>query len=306
MLNIGKKEEIREGQALIVEADSEKILAGMGKENFYAMYSAPFNLESNSPLEVCYGWLMKEYYLDHANKEEYFLDVGCGTGKTVLRMERYGYIATGIEPSAPRLHFCHKLQRIYKNKNIRFYAGIGERLPFCGKWFDVVHSTMVLEMARAPITILAEMLRVGKVVTGIIHMGDQEGSPHHSWHMTEERIVTDLDWLKNTSGVIDYKVAYFNKGHARCAAFIIFTKFNKEPRRVPVSKLTAASSMVKEWEDSYYEALLEYGVSIVEDPVMPIVVIKKGDSYHIAQDGVHRVNALKRTEIEKVKVAVVW
>ena len=96
----------------------------------------------------------------------------------------------------PKLHLCHTLKNLYRDRRVYFYPGIGERLPFIAKWFDVVNSTMVLEHTKGPSDVLAEMIRVGKTVTGIIHQDDQVSSPYHSWHITDEYIVGLIEPFK--------------------------------------------------------------------------------------------------------------
>lgn len=304
MFNIGKKDEVRDSQAIEIAQGGLNQLAEFGKEKFYEMFSQEFDLNAQDPLLKCYSWLMKKYYLEHAHKEEHFLDVGCGIGPMVFKMEKMGYIASGLEMAIPKLMTLYEFKKAYKDKQIYFYPGRAERLPFADKWFDVVNSTMVIEHVRCPFSALFEMLRVGKIVTGIIHMDDQGGSPYHTWHFTEKRIKWLLDASVKNYGLAEkYDVEYLNEGHSRCCVFVLYaTKTNYEGKNIEVQKIDSVASMIVEWEESYFEAVKEYGKQIAEDPVSPICVKKNGDRYKVHTDGTHRMNALRRTEIEKIRV----
>ena len=308
MLNIGKKDEGREQQAIDVTKSVFDELAKLGKDKFYEKELKEVDLNSQDKLQQCIVWMMKKYYLEHAHKDEYFLDVGCGGGGFVFKMERLGYISIGLDSSIPKLYLCHTLKNLYKDKRVYFYPGVGEKLPFRNKWFDVTNSTMVLEHIRSPHVLFAEMLRVSKVVTGIIHQDDQEGSPYHTWHMTDKRIITMLmEQFKKGKWINDYEIEYFHDGHSRCCAFVIYANpdfFNTYCEYIDVQKIKPVPSGDPEWEESYYEAILEYGKKIVEDPVFPITVKVVGDGYELDGDGINRMAALRRTNIEKVRVAI--
>ena len=307
MINIGKKDEVREQQAIEISKDTLNKLNSLGKDKFYEEWSKEINLDTQDPLEKCYVWLMKKYYLDHSYKDEYLLDVGCGVAPFLFKMEKKGYISIGLEQSIPKLNVCYALRNIFKDKKIYFYPGVGERLPFCEKWFDVVNSTMVLEHTRGPMALIGNMLRVSKLVTGIIHQDDQIGSPYHSWHMIDKKVLDLFNQIKNSGLIIKYDIEYFNEEHSRCCAFILYPNpdiSNVNCEYIDVQKIEGPISLEKEWEQSYYEAILEYGKKIVEDPVLPIIVKPTKDGYILAGDGIHRVNALKRTSIEKIRVAI--
>jgi len=303
MFNIGKKDLVRDQQAVEIAQGGLDQLAELGKDKFYEVISQGFDLNAQDPLLKCYSWLMKKYYLEHANKGEYFLDVGCGIAPFVFKAEKMGYISSGLEMAIPKLMTCYQFKKTYPDKQIDFYPGRAERLPFANKWFDVVNSTMVIEHVRCPFSALFEMIRVGKIVTGIIHMDDQVGSPYHTWHFTEGRIKWLLKAAVDYKLAEKYKIEYLNEGHSRCCVFILHSaKKDHECRNIEVQKIDSAPSMIIEWEESYYEAIKEYGKQVVEDPVSPICVRKNGDRYKVETDGTHRVNALRRTEVEKIRV----
>jgi len=105
----------------------------------------------------------------------------------------------------------------------------------------------------------------------------------------------------------EYKIEYLHEGHSKCCVFILHTNpdsFSWNCEYVNINKIKPFSGGIKEYEDSYYEAILEYGIKIVEDPVLPIRVKVVDNGYELCGDGVHRMAALRRTNIEKVRVAI--
>jgi len=307
MLNIGKKDEERNKQAINILQDTLAELDKLGKDEYYERNLKEVDLDTKDPLQQCIVWLMKKYYLEHAHKDEYLLDVGCGGGAFLYKMERLGYISVGLDMSIPKLYICHTLKNLYKDKRVYFYPGIGERLPFCEKWFDVVNSTMVMEHIRGPVAFLAEMIKVGKVVTGVIHQDDQIGSPYHTWHMTDKRIIGLFEQFKKGGWINKYEIEYLHEGHSKCCCFILYSNpdwFKHRCEYVDVQKIKSMPIVEEEWSQSYYEAILEYGKKVVEDPILPITVKVVVGGYELAGDGANRMAALKKTNIDKIRVAI--
>jgi SAM-dependent methyltransferase len=89
------------------------------------------------------------------------LDVGCGVGQVVQRLEQGGYEAHGVEVSEPNLQralaICRRCQ-LYD----------GRHLPFPDGFFASVGALNVLEHVEAPEDFIAELVRVvapgGRVV----------------------------------------------------------------------------------------------------------------------------------------------
>lgn len=81
------------------------------------------------------------------------LDAGCGTGGNLRKFGRLG-IASGVEPSAEAVGFCHErgLERVQQ-------AGL-EALPFENGSFDLVAATDVVEHVAAEEQALRELHRV--------------------------------------------------------------------------------------------------------------------------------------------------
>ncbi len=89
------------------------------------------------------------------------LDVGCGVGQVVHRLDKEGIEAHGVDISGPNItkakEFCERCQ-LYD----------GRKLPFPDNHFDSVGSLNVLEHVDEPEAFLADLVRVtkpgGKVV----------------------------------------------------------------------------------------------------------------------------------------------
>jgi len=65
------------------------------------------------------------------------LDIGCGNGFFEFALSPYVYRIYGIDPSLPMLTSARQNNRHYKFKNIRFYKGSAENIPFTKK-FDMI------------------------------------------------------------------------------------------------------------------------------------------------------------------------
>jgi ubiquinone/menaquinone biosynthesis C-methylase UbiE len=65
------------------------------------------------------------------------LDIGCGNGFFEFALSPYVHRIYGIDPSLPMLTSARKNNKHYKFKNIRFYKGSAENIPFT-KTFDMI------------------------------------------------------------------------------------------------------------------------------------------------------------------------
>jgi ubiquinone/menaquinone biosynthesis C-methylase UbiE len=84
------------------------------------------------------------------------LDVGCGTGRGLLRFLDSGLSAKGIEP-------VQELLNVARKKNVPddcIYNGVAERLPFSDGEFDVACELGVFHHIKNPKPALHEMMRV--------------------------------------------------------------------------------------------------------------------------------------------------
>ena len=97
------------------------------------------------------------------------LEVGCGTGHWSEFFAEKGFDVTGVDISPEMI-------RIARAKNIpraRFEVANAVALPFDDETFDVAVAITVLEFAKGPVGVLAEMVRCvrtgGKVIVGVLN-----------------------------------------------------------------------------------------------------------------------------------------
>jgi 2-polyprenyl-3-methyl-5-hydroxy-6-metoxy-1,4-benzoquinol methylase len=84
------------------------------------------------------------------------LDVGCGVGQVVARLQEAGYEAHGVDVSEPNIERARKV-----SSRCQFYNG--KKLPFADQYFDSVGALNVLEHVDEPEDFLRELVRVTKI-----------------------------------------------------------------------------------------------------------------------------------------------
>lgn len=106
------------------------------------------------------------------------LDVGCGTGRSSALVRDLGDPVLGIDPDPGMLEVARP----------RLDAALlaeGEHLPFRDRVFEAAVAVTVLEFARDPAEVVAEMARVtrpgGRIVVGAL----DPRSPWGAWHRRE-------------------------------------------------------------------------------------------------------------------------
>lgn len=85
-----------------------------------------------------------------------FLDVGCATGALVEYAARRGWKAEGVEVCGPAAEYGRKV------RGVMIREGTLEDAAFPEAWFDVVHSSHVIEHVPEPGAFLAEIRRILK------------------------------------------------------------------------------------------------------------------------------------------------
>jgi SAM-dependent methyltransferase len=89
------------------------------------------------------------------------LDVGCGVGQVVARLNEAGFEAHGVDVSEPNIERARKFC-----DRCRFYDG--KKLPFADNFFSSAGALNVLEHVEEPEAFIAELVRVvdigGKIV----------------------------------------------------------------------------------------------------------------------------------------------
>jgi ubiquinone/menaquinone biosynthesis C-methylase UbiE len=83
------------------------------------------------------------------------LDVGCGTGRTMEKLEKYGKVY-GIDMAVESIHFCKK-RRLH---NVRMADA--DDIPFNDNQFDIIVASDIIEHTRDDRRVVKELLRVLK------------------------------------------------------------------------------------------------------------------------------------------------
>ena len=87
------------------------------------------------------------------------LDVGCGTGRGVMRLLAAGFDVKGVEPVAALLKSGMSSHNLPPERMIE---GSGEALPFAEQSFDAVMELGVLHHVPNPAVVVREMTRVAR------------------------------------------------------------------------------------------------------------------------------------------------
>jgi len=98
------------------------------------------------------------------------LDVGCGVGRLLLRLQRRGCETVGVDILRPDLLSARR-HLVGKEPAASFVQADGGRLPFAGASFDFVACTETLEHAADAALMLRELARVlrpgGRLVVSV-------------------------------------------------------------------------------------------------------------------------------------------
>jgi SAM-dependent methyltransferase len=111
--------------------------------------------------EFLAGWDEKFYakYADTLRPEKAggrALDVGCGVGQVVGRLQSAGYEAHGVDVSEPNIERARKV-----STHCQLYDG--KSLPYADQFFDSAGALNVLEHVDQPEDFLRELVRVVKM-----------------------------------------------------------------------------------------------------------------------------------------------
>jgi len=94
----------------------------------------------------------------HLKNGAKILDVGCGKGKDIVQLAKWGFEAYGLDISGFAIN---KIKENFSHKNLHLYVGKAENLPFEDKFFDAVYCNRTLYHLSTEKTIL-EINRVLK------------------------------------------------------------------------------------------------------------------------------------------------
>lgn len=103
------------------------------------------------------------------------LDVGCGTGRLLLRGVQEANVVHGVDLSE---NMIAAAKQIYEEKQIcnsEFKVGDAYSLPYHDQEFDIVVSTCVFFLLPEPVKGLKEMVRVSKPGGMIVMLNPAEG-----------------------------------------------------------------------------------------------------------------------------------
>jgi len=85
------------------------------------------------------------------------LDIGCGNGFFEFALSRHVKSIYGIDPSLSMLKNARTNNKYYKYKNVRFYKGSAESIPFVKK-FDLILFSYSLHYTKNPKSVLNKIL----------------------------------------------------------------------------------------------------------------------------------------------------
>lgn len=113
-------------------------------------------------IENQHAWFLAKFrFLELAlqkiglSKDKLILDVGCGTGAIIKKLNEAGYKAQGVDVSEEALKYC-------RQKGLQVIQGGADRLPFADNYFDAVISLDMLEHLKDDRKAVEEISRVIK------------------------------------------------------------------------------------------------------------------------------------------------
>jgi ubiquinone/menaquinone biosynthesis C-methylase UbiE len=123
-------------------------------QTYDALHNTSTNPEHTTALESAWPLLPKNL--------ESALDVGCGTGRTLLWLANRdpSLLLHGIEPAGGLAAIARSAL-----PNVNIVEGVGDRMPFANGSIDLVVATGIMHHVDEPTKIISEMFRVaGKAV----------------------------------------------------------------------------------------------------------------------------------------------
>lgn len=98
-------------------------------------------------------------------KDSIIVDIGCGTGFPLLELaQRFGDSCKmfGIDPWDKAIDRANRKKEHYKIKNVELLKGVGEDMPFCNEYVDIVISNLGINNFQNPNEVITECYRVLK------------------------------------------------------------------------------------------------------------------------------------------------
>ena len=150
-------------QARMSESETRSVPTSEG----YDLWAPSYDGEDN-PMLVLDELETPELLGDLADRD--LLDLGCGTGRYVMRALAAGARVTGLDASPGMLDVA---RRKLGDAAKLLQHDLEQPLPFAGASFDVVVSALVLEHIASPAHLFAEAARVlrkgGRLVASTMH-----------------------------------------------------------------------------------------------------------------------------------------
>ncbi|QOY34406.1 class I SAM-dependent methyltransferase [Anaerobacillus isosaccharinicus] len=153
-------------------------------------------------------------------KEKKVLDVGCGTGRFLLRGVKEASHVVGIDLSSEMIKACKQTFTSHEvDEKATFVVGDAYKLPFEDDEFDIAVSTCVLFLLPEPMIAMEEMIRVIKedgmiaMLNPSLKMNQEEALRYCNDHgLTDFEQKTLLQWSTistsrhtfSTDQLIDY------------------------------------------------------------------------------------------------------
>ena len=155
-----------------LEAVSKYMEPYKGKYNYHAIFQD--HLQKTDHVDAGYGqWLQK--LLEHLvksynlNKQARILDIGCGTGELVVRMDTLGFEATGMDLHEKHLELARILAKENNLSDTIFVLNKNKRLPFDDNSFDIVTMFSVLEHLDK-LTLKWLLPELARICNGVIYV----------------------------------------------------------------------------------------------------------------------------------------
>lgn len=155
-------------------------------DNFSENYSKKMKIQDEIGNKRFYEILMS---VDLTDKN--ILDVGCGDGTDLSKFKEMGAIPFGVEPSEEFVNSAKE-----KNPDMVIEKGVGEKLPFEDKFFDIVVSKYAMQTSPNVPKIFEEVARVLKSEGYFVFLSK------HPFRQFLEKINTHK--RENKEGGVDY------------------------------------------------------------------------------------------------------
>jgi len=132
------------------------------------------HLEKTEQIDAGYGrWLshLLTYFMRHFSLEEHpsILDLGCGTGELIVRMNTLGFKAVGVDVYKKNIELARILARENGLPESLFVLNKSKLLPFKDNNFDIISMFSVLEHL-SDITLKSLLPELNRICRGVVYV----------------------------------------------------------------------------------------------------------------------------------------